>query len=56
LEVFAGLAAGPSASGDYQEPGLAERKYEVRLVDDIIITWWTDHAAREVRVLRIEET
>jgi hypothetical protein len=56
LQHFAGLAANPFESGDYQEPGQAGRSYQVRLVDDLLITWWVDHAAREVRVLRIEET
>jgi len=55
LQLFESLATHPSELGDYQESGQVGRKYEVRLVDDLLVTWWVDHAAREVRVLRIEQ-
>lgn len=54
LAVAESLAHQPSLSGDYQEFGASGRRYEVKLFDDLIFTWWTDHAAREVHILRIE--
>ena len=38
----------------YHESGASGRIYEVRLHDDLLLTWWVDHAACEVRVIRIE--
>ncbi|MEY2879996.1 MAG: hypothetical protein RLZZ15_2376 [Verrucomicrobiota bacterium] len=54
LQVFDELARHPFSSGDYRERGLSGREYHVRLWDDQIVTWWVDHAAREVRVVRLE--
>ena len=56
LLLFDRIAAHPFEPGDYQEPGYVGRTYQVRLVDGLLITWWPDHSAREVRMLRIEHT
>lgn len=48
------LGRHPFQSGDYQEPGSANRIYELQLVDELLIPWWCEHGARKVRVLRIE--
>ena len=54
LRVLAGLTRRPDQSGDYQEAGASGRLYEVKLIDDLLLTWWTDHAVQEIRVVRIE--
>lgn len=48
------LARFPAQTGDYKEAGVTSRIYEVKLSGDLLITWWVDHAAKEVRVVRIE--
>jgi hypothetical protein len=48
------LTAHPHKGGDYQESGASGLNYEVKLTDNIILTWWVDHAVREVRIVRIE--
>jgi hypothetical protein len=48
------LIRNPRQAGDYQEPGTMGRIYQLKLVDDLLITWWVDHAAREVRIVRLE--
>lgn len=54
LRVLEHLARFPSQEGDYQETGTSGRLYEVQLSDDLLLTWWVDHAVREVRIVRIE--
>ena len=54
LRALNSLTRRPNQAGDYQEAGTSGRIYEVKLVDDLLLTWWTDHAAKEVRVVRIE--
>ncbi len=46
--------ASPAQQGDYQEVGATDRIYEVKLSGDLLLTWWVDHAAKEVRIVRIE--
>ena len=54
LRAFDSLARQPNQPGDYQEAGASDRLYQVTLVDDLLLTWWVDHAAKEVRIVRIE--
>ncbi len=54
LRAFDRLARSPNGPGDYQEAGASERLYEVKLLDELLLTWWVDHAAKEVRIVRIE--
>lgn len=54
LRIFDSLARRPHHEGDYLEIDLSRRPYEVKLIDDILITWWTDHAAKEICIVRIE--
>jgi hypothetical protein len=56
LQIFDGLARHPFEAGDFRESGLTGREYEVKLFDDLLVTWWADHAAREVRIVRLEWT
>ena len=54
LRVFDHLARFPDQLGDYQEAGASGCAYEVKLFDSIVLTWWVDHAVKEVRIVRIE--
>ena len=44
----------PAAVGDYAELDNTGRELQVAVLAAVAITYWADHAAREVRVLRIE--
>ncbi len=48
------LARYPRQPGDYREHDSTGRIFELKLFDDLLLTWWVDHATREVRVVRIE--
>ena len=48
------MTAYPHQMGDYQEVGVTGRIYQVTLVEDLLITWWADDAARELRIVRLE--
>jgi hypothetical protein len=54
LDWVDGLKAHPTRPGDYQERDTAGRVNEVTLVGEWLITYWADHAAREVRIVRLE--
>ncbi len=56
LKIFDDLARHPFQPGDFREPGLTGREYEVKLSDTVLVTWWVDHAAREVRIVPLEWT
>lgn len=54
LRIFEHLARYPKQEGDFQESGASGRVYEVKLHDNLLLTWWVDHAVREVRIVRME--
>jgi hypothetical protein len=54
IQIFDVLARHPLAAGDYREVGHSGRAFEVTLAEDVIVTWWADHAAKEVRIVRLE--
>ena len=49
------LKSDPFRLGDFAEPDATGRLNQVLLIDEILLTYWTDHAVREVRVVRIEQ-
>lgn len=44
----------PGLIGDYAESGDAGRELQVTCLQQVVVTWWTDHAVREVRIMKIE--
>ena len=44
----------PFRRGDLQERDAHGRTNEVLVVGDWLVTYWPDHAARELRVVRLE--
>ena len=48
------VKAAPFRPGDLQERDAQGRVHEVLVVGDWLLTYWLDHAARELRVVRLE--
>ncbi|MCX6938786.1 MAG: hypothetical protein NTU80_13015 [Verrucomicrobia bacterium] len=53
LDSLRGLAHSP---GDLRQMGEDGRIHEVHLLGEWLLTTWTDHAAREIRVVALERT
>jgi len=43
------------APGDFQQRDTAGRLHEVALIYDWLVTYWTDHAVRELRIVNLEQ-
>lgn len=52
--VLEQLSSTPFTAADFQERSPSGRVYDVKCFDDIIVTYWIDHTAKEVRVIQIE--
>ena len=48
------LAREPFAPADLEETGSSGRRFSVRIRERIVLTYWVDHAVKEVRVIRVE--
>ncbi len=48
------LAREPFSEPELEETGPSGRKYAIRVRERIILTYWVDHAVKEVRVTRVE--
>lgn len=48
------LSSMPFTTPDFQEKSPAGRIYDVKCFDNIIVTYWVDHAVKEVRIVRLE--
>ena len=55
LRFLDSLAADPWKGGDYQEQDEAGRPVQIRLVGRFALTYWADHAVKEVKVTKIEK-
>jgi hypothetical protein len=53
--ILDGMKATPSRPGDLQERDAQGRVHEVLVVGDWLVTYWPDHAVRELRVVRLEQ-
>jgi hypothetical protein len=55
LRLFSQLAAHPFTRGDYRQPGTRGEIMEVSLFEnEFLVTWCSDHAAKQVCILRVE--
>ena len=54
LAVLDQVAAEPFRVGDLQQRDPAGRINEVVLIGDWLVTYWADHATREIRVVALE--
>ena len=48
------LSSNPDAAGDYHERDDADRIVQIKIIGRYALTYWADHAVREVKVTRIE--
>ena len=48
------LSREPFREPDLEETGPFGRKYAIRVRERFILTYWVDHAVKEVRVIRVE--
>jgi len=48
------LAVQPSRMGDYQERDDIGRPIQIKIIGDYALTYWADHAVKEVKVIKIE--
>jgi hypothetical protein len=55
FQFLESLANEPSRSGDYTERDDAGRSVQIKIVVDFALTYWADHAAKEVKVTKIEK-
>lgn len=49
------LAADPFAEGDYQNSDASGRMLSIKVVGSSAITYWADHAVKEIKILDIRE-
>ncbi len=54
-DTFRYLADHPHLGGDYQEQNSEGLQREVFLRRNFLVTFWTDHAAKKVRIVRVEK-
>jgi len=54
LNFLEALARDPDAKGDYQEQDEVGRTVQIRVMGHYALTYWADHAVREVKVMKIE--
>lgn len=52
--IFDELKGSPFRKGDLQEQDAQGRENEIMVVGNWLVTFWVDHAAREIRVVRLE--
>lgn len=54
IALLTRLRLEPFLSGDYSESDDTGRTNEVVLVGDVLVFFWSDHAAKTVRVTRVD--
>ena len=54
VDAFATLARHPTTRGDYSFVSADGRENQVVDLGAFVVTYWTDHAARNVRILVLE--
>ena len=54
IQCFDYLVDNPTQEGDFQERGESGRIYEVKIFENFIVTYWTDHSSRELRIVLFE--
>ena len=48
------LVLNPFTSPDLCEQGPSGRIYNIQVEDDLVLTYWVDHAEKDLRILRVE--
>ena len=47
------LSSNPNENGDYTETDDADRDIEIKIVGKFAVTYWADHAVKEIKVVDI---
>jgi hypothetical protein len=55
IDLIFQLSESPSQVGDYSEPDDSGRAVQFLLIRSTVIAFWADHAAKELRIVEIEE-
>jgi hypothetical protein len=55
LKFLEALADDPSKRGDYQERDDVGRAVQIKVVGKFALTYWADHAVKEIKVTKIEK-
>jgi mRNA-degrading endonuclease RelE of RelBE toxin-antitoxin system len=54
LSFIESLATNPFKPGDYEERDDVGNPVQIKIIGDYALTFWADHAVKEVKVTRIE--
>jgi hypothetical protein len=54
LSFLEALGENPTRLGDYQERDELGRPVQIKIIGGVALTYWADHAVKEVKVVRIE--
>jgi hypothetical protein len=54
LDFIDSLAVDPHQTGDFEEPDNDGRPMQIKIIGAYALTYWADHAVKEVKVTRIE--
>ncbi len=55
LTFLESLANRPEFPGDYTERDVDGRSIQIKIIGDYALTYWTDHAVKEVKVTKMEK-
>ena len=55
LSFLGSLADDPNKRGDYEERDEVGRPVQIKIIGKYALTYWADHAVKEVKVTKIEE-
>jgi hypothetical protein len=54
LSFLESLSSDPFRRGDYEEHDDVGRPVQIKIIGNFALTYWTDHAVKEVKVTRVE--
>ena len=49
------LASNPYQTGDYEETDDTGRPVQIKIISNFALTYWSDHASKEVKVIKVEK-
>jgi mRNA-degrading endonuclease RelE of RelBE toxin-antitoxin system len=55
LSFLESLALNPLRRGDYEELDEVGRPVQIKIIGDYALTFWADHAVKEIKVTKIEK-
>ena len=54
IKFLEGLGSNPYGKGDYEEHDSVGRPIQIKVIGKYALTFWADHAVKEVKVTKIE--